>query len=74
MRPNTGLESDAYRSRAGRENLILRVEPVETPTGDWGYRASYPELREVSATAPKVLEAILDLEAELSRHLQAHSA
>lgn len=48
-------------------NLILRVEPLESLAGEWTYRASYPELADVSATAPSVLDAILAVEAKLSR-------
>jgi hypothetical protein len=55
-------------------NLILRVEPMETGAGEWRYRASYPELRNVWATAPKVLDAILEAEAKLSRYLDEGQA
>ena len=69
-------DSDRYEWRQNRSwhKLILRVETVRTASGDWNYRASYPELPHVSATSPKVLDAIIDLEAYVSRYLDEDSA
>jgi hypothetical protein len=61
------LELHPPRPHPDRTNLILRVEPLETAAGEWTYQASYPELGNVSATAPRVLDAILEVEAKLSR-------
>ena len=73
-----GADSDSdryeWRPNRSRHKLILRVETVRTASGDWNYRASYPELPNVSATSPKVLDAIIDLEAHLSRYLDEDSA
>ena len=63
------LELYHRRPHPDRTNLILRVEPMQTAAGEWKYRASYPELGDVSATAPKVLDAILEVEAKLSRYI-----
>jgi hypothetical protein len=60
------LEFHPPRRHPDRTSLILRVEPVETAVGEWKYRASYPELGDVSATAPTVLDAILEAEAKLT--------
>jgi hypothetical protein len=72
--PDLDLDLYERQPHSSRDTLILRVEPVRSAAGDWGYRASYPELRGVSATAPKVLDAILAAEAKLSRYLDEDSA
>jgi hypothetical protein len=65
--------TDGQRPLADRKRYILRVESIQTETGEWKYRASYPELPAVSAVAARVLDAILDVEQNLDRYLYEDS-
>lgn len=55
----------AERADVDPSKLILRVEAICSASGEWLYRASFPEVPDAGATAPHVLDAILAAELRL---------